>query len=141
MTSDINDDVLKSVDQSGEKSLSEVLKTWKEHGEELQKECDYDTVNHEYYCEQCKKSFSNKLKLKNHIKYVHNEKTFTCKECPKIYQTQRNLRAHVQTQHEKKLNECSVCKKKYDKKHINRHELQYRKEYTKDIEQHYVSRN
>ena len=57
VTSDINNEVLKSVNQSGEKSLSEILKTWKEHGEELQKECDYDTFNHEYYCEQCKKVF------------------------------------------------------------------------------------
>ena len=33
------------------------------------------------------------------------------------------------------------CQKKYDKKHIKRHEVQCRKEYTKDIEHHYVSRN
>lgn len=70
-----------------------------------------------FYCDTCKKSFSNKVRLKRHIEYQHlqhDAKDFKCPHCP--YHTIRkdNLRKHLIAHSDVKQFQCVICKAEFN---------------------------
>lgn len=66
----------------------------------------------EYTCYICKKDFTQKYYLKNHM-IVHNElKAFVCDVCGKCYRTKAVLNRHMNV-HEGKIYTCDQCGKQF----------------------------
>ena len=61
---------------------------------------DYDKY-HPFRCKICKKTFSSKSSVKEHIKYSHNPKyqNIPCKYCHRIMATDKSLKAHILRRH------------------------------------------
>ena len=45
-------------------------------------------------CNLCEKTFTNKVKLKDHKRYVHSNSSYECQECKKTYSNPQNLKIH-----------------------------------------------
>ena len=83
----------------------------------------------ENYCLPCKRQFTNKNSLRNHVVLVHEKKSvsapknqitknldpLSCGFCDKQFAQKRNLVRHIQTVHEEKNNThlCSICDKTF----------------------------
>ena len=67
-------------------------------------------------CPECGKTFANELKLSNHMKNGHGEKS-KCAECGKIYPSKAILNAHVKKVHMNigQKHQCLKCGKVYTK--------------------------
>ena len=49
----------------------------------------------QYYCEECKMSFSTSTNLTKHINHIHNkEKTFQCDNCDRFFKTDAMVKKH-----------------------------------------------
>ena len=68
-------------------------------------------------CKQCDKSYSQKCKLLNHERAVHNKELLECNECDKKFSYLDNLRQHYKIIHKgiqqiRKL-KCDLCTKTF----------------------------
>ena len=99
--------------------------------------CDYTALQREslnnhikmkhlgltFDCNECNKSYSNSLRLKQHISKTH--KVYDCKICGSIKKSRRSLRDHMGIKHEgKKKNQtqyfpCVECKRKIPKQYTS----------------------
>ena len=62
-----------------------------------------------YQCELCKKTFSRKAYLKNHIQRHQSTKRHPCSLCTKTFSSKGHLTAHVLQHHNKiKKHNCSI---------------------------------
>ena len=73
------------------------------------------TIQKDYKCESCGKSFSKEGNLKRHIHTVHEvDKDFKCGSCGKSFSVTSNLKKHIHTVHEgNKDYKCESCGKTY----------------------------
>ena len=55
---------------------------------------------HEFKCDQCDKSYSDKRNLSRHVKSVHEGTQFVCDKCEKSFSLKDNLKRHVKSVHE-----------------------------------------
>ena len=73
-------------------------------------------------CHICSKDISNKQKLKEHIKNVHDDPRFNCSMCGKAFRIQRNFRRHEQLcgkmKRKHKVFPCPSCKKTYSREKL-----------------------
>ena len=69
----------------------------------------------EVHCQICKKDFSSKQHLKDHIKGRYLGKTsYYCSKCKKYFSDSSSLKVHKQRHDAKNLKfQCSVCEKKF----------------------------
>ena len=72
---------------------------------------DKHNVEKEFQCYICNMTFSQKYKMKVHVKTLHEEKKpFNCKICSAKFISNRNLKYHVSYVHEKKKPfKCDIC--------------------------------
>ena len=76
-------------------------------------------------CSMCDKSYSSKMILKGHMKYVHQGIRFKCDQCDKEYHKRTRLAQHVRIVHEggDKI-PCEICGKKFtDKNTLKNHKI------------------
>ena len=79
-----------------------------------------------FQCELCESRFSLKCHLKRHIAKVHddNQEEISCVKCNKLLKGRDNLKDHIKNVHETKSFECDVCEKTFPKRYIlDRHKL------------------
>ena len=69
----------------------------------------------EVYCQICRKDFSSKQHLRDHIKGKHLGKTkHYCSKCQKYFADASSLKVHKQRHDEKNLKfQCTVCEKRF----------------------------
>ena len=69
----------------------------------------------EVYCQICKRDFSSKQHLRDHIKGAHLRKTsHYCAKCKKYFTDASSLKVHTSSHDVKNLKfQCSVCEKKF----------------------------
>ena len=80
------------------------------------------TENNTFKCTTCNKSYSQKKKLKRHMKTVHSNEEFECNTCNKSYSNKEALKRHLQFVHSNEKFKCSKCNKSYSNKdNLNRH--------------------
>ena len=65
-----------------------------------------------YNCSLCDKSFSDKNKLKKHLRILKN-KTHICPNCNQKFHIKSDLKKHFDTVHEGKPHKCSLCGKNF----------------------------
>ena len=77
----------------------------------LIKEEDIVHEKKSFECDNCKKVFSRKGSLQNHISCIHGgSKNFQCKICQKVFCTKSAKRTHTKTIHEdEKIHKCDSC--------------------------------
>ena len=79
----------------------------------------------QFPCSMCDKSYSSKMILKGHMKYVHQGIRFKCDQCDKEYHKRTRLAQHVRIVHEggDKI-PCEICGKKFtDKNTLKNHKI------------------
>ena len=87
-----------------------------DHGFKESKE--KDDGNFSLDCELCQKTFSRKVKLKEHKEKEKNP----CDMCSEIFCTKKELDSHKISKHKKRKFECDFCKKYFDTQfNLNRH--------------------
>jgi KRAB domain-containing zinc finger protein len=71
-------------------------------------------------CDQCSKTFSNKIRAKAHELRAHQEtEVFTCGYCNKEFRDEKNFRRHHKT-HEVKIEiSCKICRKTFSYREDN----------------------
>ena len=73
-------------------------------------------------CHICSKDISNKQKLKEHIKNVHDAPRFSCNLCSKAFHIPRNFMRHEQLcgrmKRKHKVLPCPTCKKTYSREKL-----------------------
>jgi stress-induced morphogen len=86
-------------------------------------------------CDNCEKSFTTKVALKNHMLVHAEERPFACEICSKTYKTKALLTEHRLTHFEEaKQHECNVCHKKfYQLSKLRRHEVTHKGKYACEI--------
>ena len=68
-------------------------------------------------CKNCQKNFKNEVILAQHMRDVHEEKTFECEICAKSFSRKQTLEEHVSSVHKKlKPFKCEICKKEFARK-------------------------
>jgi hypothetical protein len=70
---------------------------YRKHLKEFQKLEDKNIETEEAQCQICGKTLKHSQTLKNHIKEVHGDKTYTCTTCGISLSCQRNLTTHMIT--------------------------------------------
>ncbi len=84
----------------------------------------------QFECRECRKSFSAKVTLQNHL-LRHQGATFPCTLCNKVLKQKTSLQRHVKSRHTNSTlkTSCSVCEKKMKpgsmSAHLKRHEKDY----------------
>ncbi|WAR17928.1 ZN850-like protein [Mya arenaria] len=74
-----------------------------------------------HFCTECKKVFTRKSSLKNHVS-IHGSYDFTCEQCGKKFHNKQILKQHVEI-HVKNKNVCPQCGKSFSKLYwLHRHE-------------------
>ena len=74
--------------------------------------------NRDHKCTKCILSFNTALRLKRHIKLVHDKfKAYICDTCGKAFQSKGNLNMHIKIHTEEKQHECHLCGKKFLRPH------------------------
>lgn len=72
-------------------------------------------------CTACDRTFTNNLRLKEHIQRMHGEKDQICHLCGKAYSTERALQIHFHITHPVELDFasyiCDFCNKQYTGRH------------------------
>jgi len=75
----------------------------------------------ESYCSLCKRQFSNKQRLRNHVLNVHERNNLCCL-CAKSFTTEPSLKRHVKEVHERQDPvECPECGKKMTERNLKVH--------------------
>ena len=103
------------------------------------KECEEDpllisddfieTSKVQYSCNQCAKSFSEKVSMQRHIKSEHEKVRFRCDKCDTSFSEKGTLQRHIKSAHMKIRYNCNKCEKCFSlknnlKRHIKRvHEI------------------
>ena len=69
---------------------------------------EYATGDGNFSCPTCQKEFSSKVKVKSHIKKVHEERprNNSCSVCGKAFLCNATLKRHVEDVHEKRKYKC-----------------------------------
>ena len=79
-----------------------------------------------YFCKHCKKSYTTISVLKNHIKFVHGDKSknsFECNICGKVMAKWSKFH-HMEAMHRDKKYECKYCGKNFTRNATkNKHEI------------------
>ncbi|CAL8400687.1 unnamed protein product [Boreogadus saida] len=68
-----------------------------------------------YECNQCKKRFQQKGRLKYHMVTHSGEKPFSCDQCVKCYSKSSHLKNHMTTHTGEKPYSCDQCVKRYSR--------------------------
>ncbi|XP_030852221.1 zinc finger protein 37-like [Strongylocentrotus purpuratus] len=68
-----------------------------------------DPANKPFKCELCRKAFASQDKLKVHMNWHYNIRSFTCDLCGKSFLTKGNLVKHQYVHKDKKPHECQIC--------------------------------
>jgi len=69
-----------------------------------------------FTCDHCGKTYSQKPRLKNHIKRDYEKvpvERFPCTECGKSFSTRTNLNRHVSIVHSSERFSCNGCNKRF----------------------------
>ena len=69
-------------------------------------------------CEECNRSFGNKVDLKLHEASQHLGILHTCDECEHSFKYEKLLKKHMRKQHPKVQYECDKCGKKFILKYL-----------------------
>ena len=78
---------------------------------------DYRKAKDMRNCDYCMKNFKNEIILAQHMRDVHEEKTFRCEICAKSFSRKQTLEEHVSSVHKKlKPFKCEICKNKFARK-------------------------
>lgn len=78
-----------------------------------------------YFCEHegCGRQFAVKWALRTHMKIHSNEKAFKCEECDKTFHQKINLTYHISSVHKKERFDCENCNKSFKTKyHLKYHQ-------------------
>ena len=78
---------------------------------------EYATVDGKYRCPSCQKGFSSNIKVKSHIKQVHEGiRKHQCTICGKAFLDKSGLREHITNVHEKRKYKCDFkeCEESFD---------------------------
>ena len=77
-----------------------------------------------HYCKDCKKTFTKRQALKNHMVIHTNERPFKCKQCHMSFKLAYSLKLHLKS-HLK--NVCKMCSKTFRQgSALRRHILYYK---------------
>eukprot|EP00057_Strongylocentrotus_purpuratus_P004639 XP_003729148.1 PREDICTED: zinc finger protein 37 [Strongylocentrotus purpuratus] len=68
-----------------------------------------DPANKPFECELCSKTFRDQHKLKVHMNWHYNIRSFTCDLCGKSFLTKGNLVKHQYIHKDNKPHECQIC--------------------------------
>ncbi|CAL8363642.1 unnamed protein product [Merluccius merluccius] len=77
-----------------------------------------------FTCPSCKKTFSDFLQVKKHIRCFHSEKIFQCPDCDKAFCRPDKLRLHMLRHSDRKDFLCSTCGKQFKRKDKLREHMQ-----------------
>ncbi|CAL8351925.1 unnamed protein product [Lota lota] len=77
-----------------------------------------------FTCPTCKKSFSDFIQVKKHIRCFHSEKIFQCPDCDKAFCRPDKLRLHMLRHSDRKDFLCSTCGKQFKRKDKLREHMQ-----------------
>ncbi|KAJ9581617.1 hypothetical protein L9F63_023200 [Diploptera punctata] len=69
-----------------------------------------------FKCSVCKKSFTRKFNLVEHLRIHRNEKPFKCSACGKSFIRKPHLKTHIGTHDNEKRFICNLCDKSYTRK-------------------------
>ena len=71
-------------------------------------------AKHDYFCYTCKRQFSSKKSITNHMKNFHSEKELKCVECDITFDRETQLKKHNLVKHSTgPKQQCSICQKSF----------------------------
>lgn len=84
----------------------------------IERHSNLHTKNIQFFCDICKKGFSNSSGLSYHMQSLHSfDKNFLCEKCPMAFNTMKKLKWHINNKHEEKVEmqlenqtfNCGIC--------------------------------
>lgn len=90
-------------------TCGKLLKTKRLLNRHKEREHTEKDTSHQLKCDKCDYSTYVKLNLMNHLKHVHEPKTFACEQCGILFATSSRLRLHIECVHNKTIVACPFC--------------------------------
>ena len=93
--------------------MSEVHESALNSGEQKLTSISKDSINGQYSCNICQKTFRNKRSQSNHVYNVHSGRIYACQHCSKQFQTRTGRTKHVDITHLGRRYVCDICNMQY----------------------------